>query len=187
MIYEHSSPTTALFSHNLCVTTCCCCVVVLGESLLLNVQKKDLRISRDWLGDQWINIEAKPDIVSTISSLCSLGAKPSMSSTIGKDVNSGALASSTIEEPASDTKPIVTKEENQNLNLTASTSSDDPPKEMDLVNCEKSPSLRDNGNEDDGIYADHSCDNVDNFHSDDDDDEDEKDDKDHDGDDDGGE
>ncbi|EXB36083.1 hypothetical protein L484_018242 [Morus notabilis] len=151
-----------------------------GESLLLNIQKKDLRISRDWLGDKWINIEAKPDIVSAVSALCSSGTKPSMSSTIGKEVNSGTLTSSPIEGPPTGSKPIITEEENQNLNLTASTSSDDPPKEMDLVNCEKSPSLRDNSNEDDGVVADNSCDNVDSFHGNDDDDEkDEKDDEDH--------
>ncbi|KAK7302318.1 hypothetical protein RJT34_13204 [Clitoria ternatea] len=37
-----------------------------GESLLMKVFKKDLRISRDWLGDKWINIKAKPEITTTI-------------------------------------------------------------------------------------------------------------------------
>ncbi|XP_062078813.1 uncharacterized protein LOC133783267 [Humulus lupulus] len=137
-----------------------------GESLVLNLHKKDLRTSRDWLGDQWINIETKPDIVSAISMVSSSGSRPSTSSTIHKDINSGGLAS-TFEDPAS-TKCIITEEENQNLNLTTSTSSDDPPKDMDCVNCEveKSPSLRDNVKEDDGVDADNSCDNADSFKGD---------------------
>jgi len=32
----------------------------------MKVCKKDLRISRDWLGDTWINIKAKPEITTTI-------------------------------------------------------------------------------------------------------------------------
>ena len=136
----------------------------------MNVHKKDLRISRDWLGDQWISIEAKPDIVSAISVVYSSGTKLSMPSTISKDIKSGGLASS-FEDLAS-AKPIINEEENQNLNLTASTSSDDPPKDMDWVNCEKSPSLRDNVNEDDNVDADDSCDNVDSFKGNDDDDKD---------------
>jgi len=32
----------------------------------MEVCKKDLRISRDWLGDSWINIKAKPEITTTI-------------------------------------------------------------------------------------------------------------------------
>uniref|UniRef100_A0A803Q7R1 BAH domain-containing protein n=1 Tax=Cannabis sativa TaxID=3483 RepID=A0A803Q7R1_CANSA len=128
-----------------------------GESLVLNLHKKDLRTSRDWLGDKWINIETKPDIVSAISIVSSSGSRPSTSSTIHKDINSGGLAS-TFEDPSS-TKCIIPEEENQNLNLTTSTSSDDPPKDMDCVDCEieKSPSLRDN----DGVEVDNGCDNAD--------------------------
>ncbi|BAT88521.1 hypothetical protein VIGAN_05203500 [Vigna angularis var. angularis] len=37
-----------------------------GECLLMEVCKKDLRISRDWLGDSWIDIKAKPEITKTI-------------------------------------------------------------------------------------------------------------------------
>ncbi|PON43436.1 Agenet domain containing protein [Parasponia andersonii] len=143
-----------------------------GESLVLSIHKKDLRVSRDWLGDQWINIEAKPDVISAISVLSRSGTKPSMSSTVGKNIKSGGLPSS-FEDPAS-TKNVVTEEENQNLNLIASTSSDDPPKDMDWANCEKSPSLIDHVNEDDGVDADDSCDNVDSFKGNDDDDKDEK-------------
>ncbi|XP_014518414.1 uncharacterized protein LOC106775754 [Vigna radiata var. radiata] len=37
-----------------------------GECLLMEVCKKDLRISRDWLGDSWIDIKAKPEITTTL-------------------------------------------------------------------------------------------------------------------------
>ncbi|KAG8636966.1 hypothetical protein MANES_15G061700v8 [Manihot esculenta] len=57
-----------------------------GESFFLNIHKKDLRTSRDWVGNQWIDIQAKPDILSAISATISPDAKMSMSSTITKDM-----------------------------------------------------------------------------------------------------
>lgn len=149
-------------------------VLAIGESLLLNVHKKDLRVSREWLGNQWINIEAKPDVVSAISVTFISGSKPSMSSTIGKDIKSDGLASSSIEAPASTDCDIV---EEENLNVTASTSSDGLFKNVDWVNGDKSPSLKDSGPEDDGVNPNDSCGNVDNVQGNDDDD---KDDHDHD-------
>ncbi|KAL5548613.1 hypothetical protein UlMin_003844 [Ulmus minor] len=136
-----------------------------GESLLLNINKKDLRISRDWLGDQWLDIKAKPDIVSTVSSLCISSTKPSMSSTIG--LSSRGLNFPSVEEPAS-TKAIITEEEN--LNPTTSTSSDGPPKDIDFVNSEKSPSQKEKGNEDDGVDTNGSCENAEGFQGNDEDD-----------------
>lgn len=60
--------------------------MALGESFFLNIHKKDLRTSRDWVGNQWIDIQAKPDILSAISATISPDAKMSMSSTITKDM-----------------------------------------------------------------------------------------------------
>ncbi|KGN44066.1 uncharacterized protein LOC101209069 [Cucumis sativus] len=37
-----------------------------GESLFLNIHRTNLRISRDWFEGRWINVEAKPSILSTI-------------------------------------------------------------------------------------------------------------------------
>ncbi|XP_061345978.1 uncharacterized protein LOC133291696 [Gastrolobium bilobum] len=45
------------------------------EGLLMKMCKKDLRISRDWLGDRWMNIKAKPDITSSILAVNSFIAK----------------------------------------------------------------------------------------------------------------
>ncbi|XVE50831.1 hypothetical protein DITRI_Ditri01bG0195300 [Diplodiscus trichospermus] len=58
-----------------------------GEKLFLNVNQKDLRISRDWDGDHWIEIEARPDILSVISAASSpdMETKFSMSSTVVVD------------------------------------------------------------------------------------------------------
>ncbi|CAB4308592.1 unnamed protein product [Prunus armeniaca] len=89
-----------------------------GESLLLNVHKKDLRISRD----------------------CSC-THPFTLSTVAKDVNTDGLALSYIEVPSS-TKHV----EEEKLNLDAS-SSYDAPENMDLVNDKKSPSLKHIGTE----------------------------------------
>ncbi|CAN1773476.1 DUF724 domain-containing protein 3 [Linum perenne] len=33
-----------------------------GEKFVMNMNKKDLRISRDWVDEQWVDIQAKPDI-----------------------------------------------------------------------------------------------------------------------------
>ncbi|GMJ10408.1 hypothetical protein like AT5G55600 [Hibiscus trionum] len=54
-----------------------------GENLFVNRHKKDLRISRDWDGDLWIDIEARPDILSLISDAISpdMDTKISMSTT----------------------------------------------------------------------------------------------------------
>ncbi|XP_019435679.1 PREDICTED: uncharacterized protein LOC109342113 isoform X2 [Lupinus angustifolius] len=56
-----------------------------GESLLMRVCKKDLRISRDWLGDHWVNIKAKPDITSSIFKVIDVNTKLSVSSSTAKD------------------------------------------------------------------------------------------------------
>ncbi|XP_039058765.1 uncharacterized protein LOC120202410 isoform X2 [Hibiscus syriacus] len=58
-------------------------VYVSGENLFLNIYKKNIRFSRDWDGDHWIDIEARPDILSVISDAISpdMDAKVSMSTT----------------------------------------------------------------------------------------------------------
>lgn len=41
-------------------------LLLIGESLFLNIHRTNLRISRDWFEGRWINVEAKPSILSTI-------------------------------------------------------------------------------------------------------------------------
>ncbi|GAA0170932.1 hypothetical protein LIER_25085 [Lithospermum erythrorhizon] len=52
-----------------------------GENLLLHVAKSNLRVSRDWVGDRWIDIDMNPDILAVISATISMDAKLSISST----------------------------------------------------------------------------------------------------------
>ncbi|KAE8704306.1 hypothetical protein F3Y22_tig00110458pilonHSYRG00467 [Hibiscus syriacus] len=54
-----------------------------GENLFVNIHKNDLRSFRDWDGDRWIDIKARPDILSLISDAISpdMDTKVSMSTT----------------------------------------------------------------------------------------------------------
>lgn len=74
--------------------------MALGESFFLSIHKKDLRTSRDWVGNQWIDIQVKPDILSAISATFSPDAKMSMSSTVTEDVKPSGFALSCTEVPA---------------------------------------------------------------------------------------
>ena len=37
-----------------------------GETLFLEIHKKDIRVSRDWVGDHWVDLETNPNILSSI-------------------------------------------------------------------------------------------------------------------------
>ncbi|KAI3686170.1 hypothetical protein L1987_79843 [Smallanthus sonchifolius] len=41
-------------------------VYVPGENLLLELHKENIRVSREWVGDRWVDLETKPDILSLI-------------------------------------------------------------------------------------------------------------------------
>ncbi|KAG5002084.1 hypothetical protein AAZX31_08G316600 [Glycine max] len=105
-----------------------------GECLLMNVCKKDLRISRDWLGDSWINIKAKPEITKSIfTANNSFNTKLSVSPSIAKDVDSVGFANSCHGDPVSkkSNEPVVIKEENF-------VSCDGSDKEENFVSCDGS-------------------------------------------------
>ncbi|KAK0602513.1 hypothetical protein LWI29_034237 [Acer saccharum] len=106
-----------------------------GESLFLNVQKRDLRISRDWVGDRWVDIEAKPDIFSAISAL--INPENKLSSTITKDVKPVGLDASYTEVRLSDKLETVEEEKPKLAELA---SNDSLPDDMDKVNAKMSPS-----------------------------------------------
>ncbi|XP_050369952.1 uncharacterized protein LOC126788043 [Argentina anserina] len=111
-----------------------------GESLVLNMDKKDLRISRDWLGDQWVDIEAKPDVLSAISSTISSCTRPFVSSNIAKVVEDVGCGGNTLSCPELPSSSRREKEE-----LCALPSCDRLPDEMDLVNDKKPPSIKEIG------------------------------------------
>jgi hypothetical protein len=125
--------------------------------LLLNIPKKDLRESKDWMGDQWVDIQGKPDILSAISANIGLDAKLSTSSNIAKDINS-SVSMSYVEVPSSTKLNIV---EYEKVDLPAFASSDCLPEDMDKAIDKKSPSLNDRGAEVDGVDRNDSCNNVD--------------------------
>lgn len=83
--------------------------MVSGENLFLDMHKKDVRISRDWVGNQWIDIQAKPDILSAISATTSPETKTSISLMINKDLVSDLVAMSCVEVPTS-AKPNTIEE-----------------------------------------------------------------------------
>ncbi|XP_035831739.1 uncharacterized protein LOC110868377 isoform X3 [Helianthus annuus] len=41
-------------------------VYVPGENLFLDIDIKNIRVSRDWVGDHWVDLETKPNILSLI-------------------------------------------------------------------------------------------------------------------------
>ncbi|KAE8125402.1 hypothetical protein FH972_020213 [Carpinus fangiana] len=137
-----------------------------GESLLLNIPKKDLRESKDWMGDHWVDIQGKPDILSAISANIGLDAKLSTSSNIVKDINS-SFSMSYVEVPSSTKLNIV---EDEKVDLPAFASSDCLPEDMDRATDKKSPSLNDRGTEVDGVDTNDSCNNVDDVQGNDDND-----------------
>ncbi|XP_011095526.1 uncharacterized protein LOC105174955 isoform X2 [Sesamum indicum] len=42
-------------------------IYIPGENLYLNVEMKNLRVSRDWIGDRWVNVEPNPNILHVLS------------------------------------------------------------------------------------------------------------------------
>ncbi|XP_028212608.1 uncharacterized protein LOC114395106 isoform X1 [Glycine soja] len=110
-----------------------------GECLLMKVCKKDLRISRDWLGDNWINIMAKPEITKTIifTANNSFNTELYVSPSIAKDVDSVGFANSCHGDPVSkkSNEPVI-----KEVNLV---SCDGSTKEENFVSCDDSAEDRD--------------------------------------------
>ncbi|KAM7530864.1 hypothetical protein LguiB_034274 [Lonicera macranthoides] len=46
-----------------------------GEDKFLTLQRKNIRTSRDWVDNRWVNVQPKPDIISVISSKLSSDMK----------------------------------------------------------------------------------------------------------------
>lgn len=80
--------------------------------MFLSVERKMLRISRDWVGGQWVDIEPNPEILSILSAAMSLESKLSVSSAITKEVKSDGSPASCHKVP-SDIKLSVVYESQQ--------------------------------------------------------------------------
>nr|GMC70038.1 duf724 domain-containing protein 3 [Ipomoea batatas] len=62
-------------------------VYIPSENLFLSVDRKNIRISKDWVGDQWVDIETHPDILSVITAIANQEIKISESSPTSKEAN----------------------------------------------------------------------------------------------------
>ena len=115
--------------------------------MFLNIHRKHLRISRDWVGNQWVDIEAKPDILSALSAAISPDAKISTSLISCKDA---AILGPKV--PTSTTQNVV----EEKLDSAAPVSSNGFPEDMDCDNeMKQQPSQEDRGG---GNFADHVTD-----------------------------
>lgn len=115
-----------------------------GEDLYSTFERKDLRISRDWVGNQWVDVATRPDILCLISTNGSPGMKLSASSTIAKGTESGSSGMSEREAP---TVPKLDTVEEDNQELTGPTRSDGLMDEMKCVNTKKRPRAEDEGSD----------------------------------------
>ncbi|EYU27428.1 hypothetical protein ABFS82_13G159200 [Erythranthe guttata] len=62
-------------------------IYIPGENLYLNIEVKNLRVSRDWIGDRWVDVERNPNILSVIAAI-SADTKISTISKSGDSPNS---------------------------------------------------------------------------------------------------
>ncbi|KAK2998555.1 hypothetical protein RJ639_024040, partial [Escallonia herrerae] len=63
-----------------------------GEHKVLEVQRKDLRISRDWVDNQWVHVKAKPNVLSFISSAVTPNLKLQRCASLGEEPECGHSA-----------------------------------------------------------------------------------------------
>lgn len=151
-------------------------LVISGEDLLLNVIRKNLRVSRDWMGDQWVDIEANRDILSAISAVVSQDTKVTASPTIVKEPDSDDLLKLCHEAPISTKLDVVEEEKVEPLDDFVPC--DYVSRDMDQVNDEKQLVVeeRDDSNtgdespeKDNAEHAHSNHDNVEDQNDDDDD------------------
>ncbi|CAH8381810.1 unnamed protein product [Eruca vesicaria subsp. sativa] len=88
-------------------------IYIPGENLCLTVHRKDIRISRDWVGDSWVDIDPKPEILSLVASDTSPEPKLSMSSTHANDAKPNPIAMADIVEVAKDRGDSFLGEQNE--------------------------------------------------------------------------
>ncbi|XP_042478426.1 uncharacterized protein LOC122059606 [Macadamia integrifolia] len=111
-----------------------------GEDVFSTVQRKNLRSSRDWVANQWVDIEAKPDILSIISAAVSPGTKLSACSTMAKGTESGGSAMSDREGPSASRLETV---EEGNQEIAVSARSDGMLENVKCENSRKRPWVED--------------------------------------------
>ncbi|XXG81890.1 hypothetical protein AAC387_Pa09g2428 [Persea americana] len=73
-----------------------------GEDVFLISQRRNLRISRDWNGSQWVDIGVKPDILLTISAI-----SPGIKISVCKVAESGGSAIAECEAPVNSGQDLL--------------------------------------------------------------------------------
>ncbi|KAJ0980129.1 hypothetical protein J5N97_008384 [Dioscorea zingiberensis] len=115
-----------------------------GEDVFLTCTRKCLRISVDWMGDEWVDIDASPDVLSAISVL-SPGPKVSPCSTFSKVAESGSSV-------MSDREPIPFRasavDEDKKAVASLGNATDELLGSVKLANPEKRPRLMEDNNGD---------------------------------------
>ncbi|XP_065862572.1 uncharacterized protein [Euphorbia lathyris] len=117
-----------------------------GERFFLSIQKKDVRPSREWIGNQWVDIEAKPDIMSAISIAISPDNKMSLSPKITEDTNHDSCAMSCKNVPASLELDNI---EDKKLEIATLASTESIPEDMDCDGDGKPPPSSDDKTKED--------------------------------------
>ncbi|KAK6947065.1 Bromo adjacent homology (BAH) domain, partial [Dillenia turbinata] len=112
-----------------------------GENFFLNIHKKNLRISRDWVGHQWFDIERKLDILSVISS--AIGQESDLSSCLSV----GKQATVDHEVPS-------TKSDREERKLEVDDLANSTAQTLDLCNDEKQSLVQDKSHHDEGSTND---------------------------------
>lgn len=84
-----------------CVVLCLLVILVndlilcdyLGEDKFLSVQRQDVRTSKDWVGNKWVDVKGNPNILSNISANIRPSSMLSVPSPIAEAPGSGNTAS----------------------------------------------------------------------------------------------
>lgn len=119
----------------------------------MSLPKKDLRKSRDWVGDRWIDVPVKPDINSFLTSESKLSVSPTISKNIRPDQD---VAQDTDMNPGTEQNSAdKVKPDSVMTNSDCLSEIKDRTEGMEILPVE------DEGNRDDGHHKiSDSCDNV---------------------------
>ncbi|KAK4439712.1 protein AGENET DOMAIN (AGD)-CONTAINING P1 [Sesamum alatum] len=88
-------------------------IYIPGENLYLNIELKNLRVSRDWIGDRWADVEPNPNILLVLSAT-SMDTKLAVSSAVSKEAKSDNSPPSCLKVVTSH-KLSAVEEENDDL------------------------------------------------------------------------
>nr|XP_043606857.1 uncharacterized protein LOC122578873 [Erigeron canadensis] len=117
-----------------------------GESFFLELHRKDLRVSRDWLGDHWVELVTKPNILSIVPAKITpkiIGIKHESLPILSKETPASVHLSESLQEAdAHDDIPISghveTSEKDPSSVCLENVEKDQSAAHMEI--CEKDPS-----------------------------------------------